>query len=320
MNRSSSLEFSDKNDFAKWVVEKAVTHLVRVHGDASSFREELLKFSGRWPTAHLKKLEETHRESMNKMHQRSKDELTERVAALRTQLAFIIDPLFAVNAQTKSGKRHAAVQTLKAFVEEVEENKPLWTKVDLHTKFTLALPLRKKPEMRQLLHLLGPDVKSVWRDAAMRVFALMQAELEGAEMEDGSSTFEESYALARDCLIAKKYRALLTQWSCQNSAHRVTIINPVTRNGRVYCEVEEATSKKFTRFNYTRDRPAIEAVAMKTTPKACSDESEERPQGQPAHFGINRPLLFAKKLEKRDEAFLIGRFGDGIPQWYDFSY
>ncbi|KAG3085783.1 hypothetical protein PI124_g18373 [Phytophthora idaei] len=58
MNRSSSLEFLDKNEFAKWVVLKASSSLVLCRGDVKLYREELLKFAGRWPTAHLKKLDE----------------------------------------------------------------------------------------------------------------------------------------------------------------------------------------------------------------------------------------------------------------------
>ncbi|CAI5729123.1 unnamed protein product [Hyaloperonospora brassicae] len=319
MNSSPSLEFSDKNEFAKWVVEKVVTHLVRFRGDATAFREELLKFGGRWPTALLRKLEETHRESMDKAHQRSKDELTERVSTLRTQLALIADSLFSVNAQAKSGKRYTAVQTLRAFVDELQQNNSLWTKIDLHTKFTLALPLRKKPEMRQLLHLLGQDMKSVWRDAAARVFALMQAELGDTEVEGGSPTFEESYARARDRIISKEFRVLLTHWSCRKSAHRLTIISPVTRNGRVHCQVEETTSKKFTRSDYTRDRPAFDARSTRTVRTACNDStwSDGVPDGRPAHFGIDRSLLFATKFHDRDDDFSTGRY---IPRRYDFSY
>lgn len=232
MTRSSSLEFGDKSEFAKWVVDKASAYLVLFRSDGSSYREELLKFAGRWPTAQLRKLDETHKASVNTAYQHSKDDLNERISALRTQFASITDSLFSVNPQAKPGKRYAAVQTLRAFVDELQRDEKLWTKFDSPTKFALALPLRKKQEMRQLLHLLGQDVKAVWGDAVERVFMLMQVDFEDSNIEDNSPAQQESYVLARECVISKEFRALLKQWSCRKSARRLSLA-PENRNGRI---------------------------------------------------------------------------------------
>ncbi|KAG7377758.1 hypothetical protein PHYPSEUDO_011051 [Phytophthora pseudosyringae] len=269
MNRFSSLEFDDKNEFAKWVVEKASTDLVFCHGDVNLYREELLKFAGRWPTAQLKKLDETHADSVELAFQRSQSDLREKIAALRTQFASIADALFSVNAQAKPGKRCAAVQTLRAFVHELQQDGDLWTRIDSPTSFALALPLRKKREMQQLLHLLGPDVKTVWGDAVERVFTLMQAALEDSKRGTNPSALQESYALVRDQVVAKEFRALLKQWSCRKSARRVAI-TPANRNGRVYCHVDESSSTRSTGFCSTRDTPALGSSSSDTPHEASS--------------------------------------------------
>ncbi|CAH0489261.1 unnamed protein product [Peronospora farinosa] len=263
MDRSLSREFSNKNEFAKWVVDDAFTNkVVLLHCDASSYREELLKFAGRWPTSHLKKLDDKYKNNMACQH--PTDDLLERISTLRTQLASITNALFSVNAQTKSGKRYSAVLTLQAFVDELQENERLWANLDSSTKFVLALPLRKKPEMRQLLHVVGKDVKTIWGDAVQRVLMIMQRELKDAEMVEGSSALQKSYALARDHVISQEFRALLKKWSCQKSARRHTL-TPVNRNGRVYCQIEESLSKRSNGFKSTRDRPALGRHATETT-------------------------------------------------------
>ncbi|KAK1937928.1 EIN3-binding F-box protein 1 [Phytophthora citrophthora] len=260
MNRFSSLEFDDKNAFAKWLVEKATTNLVFCHGDITSYREELLKFAGKWPTAELKKLNETHQDSMKSQLQYLKDNLHTKITTLRTQFASITDALFAVGAQGKPGKRYTAVQTLRAFVDELKQDKELWMAIDSPTKFALSLPLRKKHEMQQLLQLLRPEVKTVWTESLERVFTLMQEGLESSKSSDNSSVLRESLALARDELILKEFRAMLKRWRCTNSTHRLTI-TPASRNGMIYCQIEEKTLRaQDTRFTSTRDSPALEEI------------------------------------------------------------
>ncbi|KAG2773707.1 hypothetical protein PC129_g16152 [Phytophthora cactorum] len=254
MNRSSSLEFPDKNEFAKWVVLKASSSLVLCRGDVKLYREELLKFAGRWPTAHLKKLDETRQDSIKTAYEHRKNELSEKISTLRTQFASITDALFSVNAQAKPGKRYVAVQTLRAFIEELQQDGELWTRIDSPTKFALSLPLRKKHEMQQLLRLLGQDVKTVWGEAIERVFTMMQEVLEDSKSDD-KSPLQESHVLARDQVIAKEFRALLKQWSCRKAVRQLTI-TPEARNGRVYCQVDE-TSVKTKGYDSTRDRPAF---------------------------------------------------------------
>ncbi|CAH0516646.1 unnamed protein product [Peronospora belbahrii] len=252
MDRSYSLVFSNMNDFAKWVVAKALTNKVVLHlANPTLYRDELLKFAGVWPTARLKTLDEAYKS--NTAFQHVKDDMNERICTLRTQLASIINPLFSVNAQAKPGKRHTAVQTLRAFVGELQQNKNLWSNIDSPTKFTLALPLRKKPEMRQLVQLLGQDFKTVWSDAVERVFILMQGESEGATTVGGPSALQESYALARDRIVSENFQALLKQWSSQKSVRHFTLI-PIYRNGSVCCQVEETLSTRSTAFESTRDR------------------------------------------------------------------
>ncbi|ETM99613.1 hypothetical protein PPTG_18693 [Phytophthora nicotianae INRA-310] len=261
MNRSSSLEFPDKNEFAKWVVVKATSNVVTCHGDVKLYREELLKFAGRWPTDHLKKLDESREDSTKTMYEHRKDELSEKISTLRTQFASITGALFSVNAQAKPGKRYAAVQTLRGFVEELEQDDELWTRMDAPTKFTLSLPLRNKHEMQQLLRLLGQDVKTVWCDTIERVFAMM------LEAPEESKSNDRSHALDRDQVIAKEFRELLKQWSCRKAARQVTI-TPESRNGRVYCHVEE-TSMNVKVFKSTRDRPALERPRVQCGPVVC---------------------------------------------------
>ncbi|KAF1782250.1 hypothetical protein GQ600_10980 [Phytophthora cactorum] len=196
MNRSSSLEFPDKNEFAKWVVLKASSSLVLCRGDAKLYREELLKFAGRWPTAHLKKLDETRQDSIKTAYEHLKNELSEKISTLRTQFASITDALFSVNAQAKPGKRYVAVQTLRAFVEELQQDGELWTRIDSPTNLPLSLPLRKKHEMQQLLRLLGQDVKTVWGEAIERVFTMMQEVLKTQKVTTNHHSKNRTYSPA----------------------------------------------------------------------------------------------------------------------------
>ncbi|OWZ11852.1 hypothetical protein PHMEG_00015070 [Phytophthora megakarya] len=255
MNRTSYLElFADKNEFAKWVVVKAGSHLIQCHGDIKPYQEELLKFAGRWPTEHLKKLKETHEDDVKRAFERVKDNTNERISTLRTQFASITDALFSVNAQANPSKRFAAVQTLRGFIHELQEDDELWASIDSPTKFALSLPLRKKHEMRQLLQLLGQNVKSVWSDALQRVFMLMKESVETSTVHCRSSTLEESYALARSEVISKEFRALLRKWGSRRALRHLTI-TPEIKNGKVHCQVEVST--KTTIFESTRDGPAL---------------------------------------------------------------
>ncbi|KAL3669072.1 hypothetical protein V7S43_005456 [Phytophthora oleae] len=286
MNRFSSLEFDSKNAFARWLVEKATTNLVFCHGDITSYREVLLRFAGRWPTAELRNLAETHQDSMKTALQYAKDNLHARITRLRTQFASITDVLFSVSAHGKPGKRYAAVQTLRVFVDELQQDEELWMAIDSPTKFTLSLPLRKKHEMQQLLHLLGQEVKTVWTESVERVFTLMQESLESSKSGKNASVLRESLALARDELILKEFRAMLKHWSCTNSTHRLTI-TPVSRNGLVYCEIEEKTLRaQTTRFVSTRDRPALEDMHTVSSINAVC-----RYCGEVGHWALACPIV-----------------------------
>ncbi|KAF4034891.1 hypothetical protein GN244_ATG13105 [Phytophthora infestans] len=269
MNRSYSLEFPDKNEFAKWVVAKATSTLVTCHGDIKVYREELLKFAGRWPTTYLKKLDETREGSIKTAYEHRKNELNDRVSSLRTQFASLTDPLFSVSSQAKPGKRYVAVQTLRSFVEELQQNDELWSRIDSPTKFALSLPLRKKYDMQQLVRLLGRDVKAVWCDAIERVFSKMQEGLEDSKSDDGL------HALVRDQVIAKEFRALLKQWVCHKAARRV-VITPESRNGRVYCQMEE-TPIKVKELKSTRGRLGLD----QSSDEGTNDLSSIRPEGYP---------------------------------------
>jgi hypothetical protein len=248
MNRSSSLAFDGKQDFAEWVADKARSsclHLVLCHGDGKDYREELLKCAGRWPATQLAKIDETHELDVSSALQHSKDDLSERIASLRTQLASISEALFAVNAQGKPGKRFAAVQTLRAFVGELQEDEELWAKMDSPTKFALSLPLRKKREMQQLLHLLGQDVRTVWGDAVERVFLVMRTVGHDSKPGDSAQAAAEiSRDKSRDRVITKAFRALLDHWSCRRSPRQVTI-TPAQQGGQVVCHVEETSSRQY---------------------------------------------------------------------------
>ncbi|CEG47689.1 uncharacterized protein PHALS_04836 [Plasmopara halstedii] len=233
MKRSYCLEFSDKNEFAKWVVLMASSCLVLCRGDVKRYREELLKFAGQWPAASLKRLDVSRQDIDLMSCEHRKKDLKDKISSLRAQLASITDALFSVSTQGKSGRRYRAVQTLREFVCELEQDAELWNKFDHATKFALFLPLRSKHEMQELLRLLGQYVKTVWCDTVERVFLVMQKYL-----EESNGT----YALRRDQLIAREFRALLNYWSCRKAVRHLKITCE-SRAERVFCEVEEKSER-----------------------------------------------------------------------------
>ncbi|TDH72737.1 hypothetical protein CCR75_003682 [Bremia lactucae] len=252
MNRSLFLEFCDKNDFAKWVVLKADSSPILFNTDMKTYQEELLKFAGRWPTAALKDVD---KRSIQMAHDHCESDLRDKIATYRTLFASITDALFSVNTTCKPGKRYIAVQTLRSFFNELKQDSKLWVKIDVPTKFTVALPLRNKREMQQLLHLLGQDFKAVWCDSIERVFSMMKECLESSKCDD------KARALVRDQVIAKEFQALLKHWSCRRAACHLTM-RPESKNGKIYCEVEQISVKSNAKLiRSTRDRPGLEIVS-----------------------------------------------------------
>ncbi|KAL4147141.1 hypothetical protein PRNP1_010897 [Phytophthora ramorum] len=260
------MEFDDKQEFAEWVADKARTnrvHLVLCHSDGKEYREELLKCAGRWPTSQLNKIDETHADSISSALEHNREGLTDRISTLRTQLASITDALFSVNAQGKPGRRFSAVQILRAYVNELQEDEELWSKIESPTRFALSFPLRRKREMQQLLHLLGQDVKTVWGDAVERVFSLMQtAHQDATSGKFGLAAIQDSHEKSRDRAISKAFRALLQHWSTRKSPRQVTI-TPSQRGGQVVCQVEDtSTHHAESPLHFSRERPALGGSAF----------------------------------------------------------
>ncbi|GMF16299.1 unnamed protein product [Phytophthora fragariaefolia] len=265
MNSSLSLEFDDKQEFAEFVADKAranCVHLVLCHGDGKAYREELLKCAGRWPSSQLDKIDKNHADQVSDVVQHKRDDMNERIAGLRVQLASITDALFSVNAQSKSRRRYSAVQTLRAYVVELQQDEELWGRLESPTRFALSFPLRKKHEMQQLLHILGQDVRTVWRDAVERVFQVMLTAQQNSKLRDGEvAAAQYSRDKARDRVLAKAFRALLEHWSCRRSPRQVTL-TPMQERGRIYCQLEEVSSKQWENsVRFSRDTPAINCPA-----------------------------------------------------------
>ncbi|KAG6590976.1 Chaperone protein DnaJ 2 [Phytophthora cinnamomi] len=266
-----SLEFEDKQEFAEFVADKArsnCVHLVLCHGDGKEYRDELLKCAGRWPSGQLEKIDKNHAADVSDVVQHTQDDVNERIATLRTQLASITDALFSVNAQSKPGRRFSAVQTLRAYVEDLQQDDELWSKLESPTKFALSFPLRKKREMQQLLHLLGQDVRKVWGDAVERVFQVMQAVHQGSKLRGcGMAAANDSRDKARDRALSKAFRSLLQHWSCRRSPRQVTL-TPTQEGGRICCRVEEVSSTQWENsLRSSRDSPVLGGSAF----AACQD-------------------------------------------------
>ncbi|EGZ07760.1 hypothetical protein PHYSODRAFT_340807 [Phytophthora sojae] len=261
MSSSISLDFDDKQEFAEFVAAKAranCVHLVLCHGDGKEYREYLLKCVGRWPSGQLGKIDKSHAVDVSDALQHTQDDVNERIGSLRLQLASIADALFSVNAQSKPGRRFAAVQTLRAYVEELQQDEQLWNKLESPTRFALSFPLRKKREMQQLLHLLGQDVRTVWGDAVERVFQVMQVVHQDAKLRDyGLVAANDSRDKARDRALSKAFRSLLEHWSCRRSPRQLTL-TPSQDGGRIRCRVEETASMQWQNSQrWPRERPAL---------------------------------------------------------------
>ncbi|RLN86964.1 hypothetical protein BBJ28_00012975 [Nothophytophthora sp. Chile5] len=125
------------------------------------YREELLKSAVKWPSSQLLGVDEAHQQNLSGALQHSEQNLNARISHQRLQLGTITDALFAVNAQSKPGRRQTAVLTLKTYLDGLQEDERLWEKIESLTKFALSLPVRKKRGMKQLLSLLGPDARVV---------------------------------------------------------------------------------------------------------------------------------------------------------------
>ncbi|KAF1782256.1 hypothetical protein GQ600_8893 [Phytophthora cactorum] len=187
MNRSSSLEFPDKNEFAKWVVLKASSSLL--------YREELLKFAGRWPTAHLKKLDETRQDSIKTAYEHLKNELSEKISTLRTQFASITDALFSVNAQAKPGKRYVAVQTLRAFLKSF--SKMANCGPESTRQPNLPCPFRcEKARDAAAPSFIGARRQNGLGEAIERVFTMMQEVLKTQKVTTNHHSKNRTYSPA----------------------------------------------------------------------------------------------------------------------------
>ncbi|GMF10175.1 unnamed protein product [Phytophthora lilii] len=289
MNRSLSLEFDDKQEFAEWVANKARTscvHLVLCHGDGKEYREELLKCAGRWPSSQLDKLDKAHALDRSNALQYSKDDLNERISNLRVQFTSLTDALFSVNAQSKPGRRFSAVQTLRAYVEELQQDEALWIKVESPTKFALSFPLRKKSEMQQLMRLLGQDVRTVWADAVERVFQVIRQD--SSSQECGMAAVQKSHDKARDRAISKAFRGLLEHWRCRRSSRQVTI-TPTQQGGRICCSVDDVPSKHWENsLRFSHERPVFGGSASAASSVSMSERWNVSPPCSPESASTRR--------------------------------
>ncbi|RLN91523.1 hypothetical protein BBJ28_00013204 [Nothophytophthora sp. Chile5] len=228
-----SFKFDDKAEFAEWVALQARSSSVNLalcHGDGKEYREELLKSAGRWPSGQLQKIDETHQQSVSGALQHSEQDLKARISSQRSQLGAIAYALFAIDAQSKPGRRQTAVFTLKTYLDGLREDEKLWKKIESPTKFALSLPLRKKREMKQLLNLLGPDARVVWSDAVERVFRIMHTELLASRHADSAIVpLQDCREKARDRLLAKTFRALRLQWLCRKSSRQTHAATRMTK-------------------------------------------------------------------------------------------
>ncbi|EEY54218.1 uncharacterized protein PITG_07817 [Phytophthora infestans T30-4] len=184
----SSQRFDNVTEFASWLTHESKQRNLRLEIDnrgPNHFRNVLLHVTGRWPERELKEVKDLLDRSLQASVEQSMERVQAYIEDHRATLLSYMETLFDLDVLYKGAKDEAAFVTLNKYVQDVQSDRGIWSKLGASTQVTLNLPLRLKNQMKAITstfrdHLAnGPD-KDVAESLAtfMREFTVFDTKIE----------------------------------------------------------------------------------------------------------------------------------------------
>ncbi|KAG6590973.1 uncharacterized protein IUM83_11327 [Phytophthora cinnamomi] len=148
-----SQRFDSVKEFATWLIEESKERNLRIEFGVmgpDAFAKEVLQTTEQWPEEKLKKVKEMTDRSLQTSEEQARDRAQASTEDHRATLLNHIDSLFDLDVLYKGEKGEPAFVTLNEYVQDVQTNRAIWTKIDAATQATLNLPLRLKNQLRAI--------------------------------------------------------------------------------------------------------------------------------------------------------------------------
>ncbi|CAH0473258.1 unnamed protein product [Peronospora belbahrii] len=142
--------FDNVNDLANWLRNESRQRNLQVEFDrtkSGQFCNELLQTSGRWPEKKLKEIQDMQARSLETLADTTKEQVQGYIEEQRAMLLGCIDKMFDLDVLFTGAKDEPVYVILRKYLETVQTNRDIWSKIDSATKATLDLPLRLKNQM-----------------------------------------------------------------------------------------------------------------------------------------------------------------------------
>ncbi|GMF12956.1 unnamed protein product [Phytophthora lilii] len=150
---STNQRFDNDKDFVTWLVAESKERNLRLDMgliDAVQLRSELLKATGRWPEKELKAVKDMLHCSLQTSEDQAKDRVQAYIEDCRATLLRNLDNLFDLAVLFKGDKSEPAFVTLNEYVQYVQSNRDIWSRIDAPTRAKVDLPLRLKNQIKTI--------------------------------------------------------------------------------------------------------------------------------------------------------------------------
>ncbi|KAF1776462.1 P-loop containing nucleoside triphosphate hydrolase [Phytophthora cactorum] len=145
--------FDNVSEFASWLINESKQRNLRLDFGIMGpdhFCNVLLKTTGRWPEKELKDVKDMLERSLQTSLEQSMDRVQTYIEEHRATLLSYMESLFDLDVLYKGAKDEPAFVTLNKYVQEVQSNRSIWSKLGTSTQVTLNLPLRLKNQMKAI--------------------------------------------------------------------------------------------------------------------------------------------------------------------------
>ncbi|KAF1782252.1 P-loop containing nucleoside triphosphate hydrolase [Phytophthora cactorum] len=150
---SRTQRFDNVSEFASWLINESKQRNLRLDFGIMGpdhFRNVLLKTTGRWPEKELKVVKDMLDRSLQTSVEQSMDRVQTYIEEHRATLLRYMESLFDLDVLYKGAKDEPAFVTLNKYVQEVQSDRSIWSKLGTSTQVTLNLPLRLKNQMKAI--------------------------------------------------------------------------------------------------------------------------------------------------------------------------
>ncbi|RAW31728.1 hypothetical protein PC110_g11915, partial [Phytophthora cactorum] len=145
--------FDNVSEFASWLINESKQRNLRLDFGIMGpdhFCNVLLKTTGRWPEKELKDVKDMLERSLQTSLEQSMDRVQTYIEEHRATLLSYMESLFDLDVLYKGAKDEPAFVTLNKYVQEVQSDRSIWSKLGTSTQVTLNLPLRLKNQMKAI--------------------------------------------------------------------------------------------------------------------------------------------------------------------------